>query len=156
MTAVERAFSVVMLDDDPEDIYTMRRAFGDCAKPFDFIGFNRAPEFFDHLSGAHTDVVLLDLNMHRPSGFEVLEQIRADAVVCYLPVLILTTSEEAADAQHALSLGANAVITKSASLADARKLANAIHSFWGAPGLMMPRADHDSIVSSIRNSLTPE
>jgi len=128
-----------MIDDDVEDIYTTQRAFSTLAGEIDFRAFTNAAGFFEELEGAPApDLILLDLNMHEPSGLEVLGRLRAAPDWRFIPVVILTTSEEIEDAKRALLAGANAVVTKPSSLRDMGMLALAIHNFWNAPSLMVP------------------
>lgn len=64
------------------------------------------------------DLLLLDLNMPRKDGWEVLEDIRADAGLTDLPVIILTTSDVHSDVQRAYSRHANCFLTKPVELED--------------------------------------
>ena len=76
------------------------------------------------------DLVLLDVQMPHKSGWEVLEEIRADERLCVIPVLMLTTSSDAADIQHAYARHANAFLTKPDDLSGFIELFHAIDQFW--------------------------
>ncbi len=73
------------------------------------------------------DLVLLDLELHSGSGFEVLEAIRASDTQRSLPVIILTHKDADEDVERAYSLGANNYLLKSDRLADT--LAR-MHDYW--------------------------
>lgn len=76
------------------------------------------------------DLVLLDLNMPRKNGLEVLEEIRADDDLKRMPVLILTTSENDDDVQRAYDLNVNCYITKPVELDQFLTIVKQIDTFW--------------------------
>ncbi len=57
-------------------------------------------------------LILLDINMSRQNGFETLEQVRSMPIFAHLPVVMFTTSSDAAERQRSLALGANQYLTK--------------------------------------------
>ncbi len=75
-------------------------------------------------------LVLLDLNLPRKSGFEVLQWRRQDKVARTIPFIVFTSSSQPRDIQQAYDLGANAYLTKVPSLNDWTKRASAIRDFW--------------------------
>jgi CheY-like chemotaxis protein len=76
------------------------------------------------------DLVLLDVNMPGKSGWEVLDEIKNDDRLCVLPVLMLTSSCDAADIHAAYARHANAYLTKPDDLSGFIELFGAIDSFW--------------------------
>jgi two-component system response regulator len=76
------------------------------------------------------DVVLLDLNLPRKDGREVLAEIKADPVLKKIPVIILTTSQAEEDILRAYNLAANCYITKPVDLDQFTKVVQAIEEFW--------------------------
>ena len=76
------------------------------------------------------DLILLDLNMPRKNGLEVLEEIRADDDLKRIPVLILTTSENDEDVQRAYELNVNCYITKPVELDEFLVIVKQIDTFW--------------------------
>ena len=75
-------------------------------------------------------VVLLDLKMPRKNGFEVLEWIRKQSPFPYLPVIVLTVSEELRDVNKAYQLGTNSFLVKPPKVADLRQVMQTIESYW--------------------------
>lgn len=75
-------------------------------------------------------LVLLDLNLPRLNGLEVLAELRADAQLRSLPVLVLSTSQDAGDIERAYALGANAYLTKPRDLPGFFELVRLIEQFW--------------------------
>ncbi len=76
------------------------------------------------------DLLLLDLNMPRKDGWEVLEDIRADPGLTDLPVIILTTSDVHSDVQRAYSRHANCFLTKPVELEDFIRMLTLLKDFW--------------------------
>lgn len=75
-------------------------------------------------------LILLDLNMPRKDGREVLRELKADARLSSIPVLVLTTSGAAEDITEAYAAGANAYIRKPVQFDDFVATVRAIESFW--------------------------
>lgn len=75
-------------------------------------------------------VALLDLKMPRKTGFEVLEWIRKESPFPYLPVIVLTVSEELRDIQRAYQLGANSFLIKPPSVADLKNMLDMLDTYW--------------------------
>jgi CheY-like chemotaxis protein len=110
---------VLLVEDDPGDVVLIREAFefnkvrnalhtvSDGVEALDFL----------HRRGSYTgaprpDLVLLDLNLPRKDGREVLEEIKADRDLRTIPVVVLTTSEAEEDILRSYDLHANAYVTK--------------------------------------------
>ena len=110
---------VLLIEDDPGDVLMIREAFDEnkvrnelhvCSDGEDALAFLRqeAP----HEAAPRPDLVLLDLNLPRKDGREVLAEIKADDRLRTIPVVILTTSEAEEDVLRSYALHANAYVTK--------------------------------------------
>jgi CheY-like chemotaxis protein len=110
---------VLLVEDDPGDVLMIREAFDEnkvrndlrvCSDGEDALAFLRqeAP----HEDAPRPDLVLLDLNLPRRDGREVLAEIKADDRLRTIPVVILTTSEAEEDVLRSYALHANAYVTK--------------------------------------------
>jgi len=75
-------------------------------------------------------LVLLDVNMPRKGGLEVLREIKQDPSIRHIPVVVLTTSESEQDVFRAYDWHANCFITKPVDLAQFTKVVNGIADFW--------------------------
>jgi two-component system response regulator len=84
----------------------------------------------EYAGASHPDLVLLDLNLPRKDGREVLMEIRAAADLKQIPVAVLTTSRKESDILNAYRLGANCYITKPVLLEEFLKVMSALESFW--------------------------
>ncbi|MEH2438703.1 MAG: response regulator [Nostoc sp.] len=81
---------------------------------------------------AHPDIVLLDLNLPRKDGREVLAEIKADEKLKRIPVVVLTTSQAEEDILKAYNLSANCYITKPVDFDQFVKIVQSIENFWFA------------------------
>jgi chemotaxis family two-component system response regulator Rcp1 len=76
------------------------------------------------------DLVILDLNLPRKSGLEVLAAMRSDPVLKRLPVAVLTTSSAEADVVRSYDLGANCFLTKPVDIDQFVHVVHSIDDFW--------------------------
>jgi CheY-like chemotaxis protein len=117
MTPIQ-PIEVLLVEDDPGDEMMTREAFEtrianrlhvarDGEEALDFL-YQRGA----HAQAPRVDLILLDLNLPKYDGRQVLEQIRADPQLTHLPVVILTTSSSEEDILRSYKLHANAFVTK--------------------------------------------
>jgi len=85
------------------------------------------------------DVILLDLNMPRMNGLEVLKELKAHDTLRNIPVVVLTTSQAEADVWRSYNLHANAYIPKPVSLPDFLDVVRSFENFWLAVVKLSPR-----------------
>lgn len=83
-----------------------------------------------HSSAPRPDLVLLDLNLPKKDGHEVLAEIKADPDLCNIPVIVLTTSEAEKDVLSAYGHRANAYIVKPVDLGQFFQVVRSIEGFW--------------------------
>jgi chemotaxis family two-component system response regulator Rcp1 len=76
------------------------------------------------------DLILLDLNLPRKGGREVLEEIKGDETLRHIPVVILTTSQAEQDILESYRLRANAYVTKPVDLEQFLRVVRSIEQFW--------------------------
>jgi CheY-like chemotaxis protein len=97
-----------------------------------------------HRRGAHADAVrpdliILDLNLPRRSGHEVLADLKADPALRRIPVAVLTTSSAEADVLASYDLGANCFLTKPVDVGQFLKVVQSIEDFWFGVVRLPPR-----------------
>jgi CheY-like chemotaxis protein len=119
MTLPLQPIEVLLVEDDPGDELMTREAFEDNKISNRLHVARDGEEALDFLyqRGAHTqapkvDLVLLDLNLPKYDGRQVLEQIRSDPGLTHMPVVVLTTSSSEEDILRSYKLHANAYVTK--------------------------------------------
>ena len=76
------------------------------------------------------NIILLDINMPRMDGFEVIHTLKADPVLCHMPVLFLTTTSRKEDVQRAFASGASSFFSKPAEFDDLVRLMEYILNYW--------------------------
>ena len=139
---------ILLVDDDPGDVTLTRKAMEKAkirinlkvsANGQDALAYlHRKPPYTESV---RPDLILLDLNMPRMNGTEVLEQIRADAGLKTIPVVVLTTSNAKEDIAKSYELGANCFITKPVGLAEFAKVVKSIEQFWFTVVKLSTKAD---------------
>jgi CheY-like chemotaxis protein len=77
------------------------------------------------------DVILLDLHLPKKDGLEVLREVRADAGLCKIPVVMLTSSDRQDDVQACYAAGANSYITKPVSQEGMERVLKVLSEYWG-------------------------
>jgi CheY-like chemotaxis protein len=128
---------ILLVEDNPGDIRLTKEALRDgkvgnnlsvVMDGVDAMAFLRKEGAF---AGVPTpDLVLLDLNLPRKSGREVLDEIKHDDLLKHIPVVILTSSQAEQDVLSSYRLRANAFVTKPVNLEQFLKVVQSIEHFW--------------------------
>ncbi len=113
------AIDVLLVDDDPGDTLMIREAFADNKVRNELVCVSDGVEAMQYLrrqgeyaSALRPDLILLDLNLPRKDGREVLAEIKGDPELSTIPVVVLTTSHAEEDVLRSYQLHANAYVTK--------------------------------------------
>jgi CheY-like chemotaxis protein len=129
--------SVLLVDDDPGDVLLVREAFEDhkignllsvVSDGVEAIQYVRGEG--EYVDATRPDLILLDLNLPRKSGIEVLAEIKQDPQLALIPVVVLTTSEAEEDIVGAYKLHANAYITKPVDFEQFTQIVHQIDDFF--------------------------
>ena len=115
-----RPIQVLLVEDNVDDVEITRRALNKTSVTSELLVVRDGKEALDALfqgqtdraSGPGPDFVLLDINLPKVNGFEVLRQIRAREELSTLPVVMLTASAREEDVMRSYQLGANTFIQK--------------------------------------------
>ena len=132
-----QAIQVLLVEDSPGDIRLTQEALKD-AKMHIHLDVTRDGEeamaFLmregKYANAPRPDLILLDLNLPKKDGREVLKEIKEDPTLKIIPVVILTTSASEADILRSYSLHANCYITKPVSLDGFLTVVKSIDNFW--------------------------
>ena len=131
------AIEVLLVEDNPGDVRLTREAFKDAKVHINLhvASDGTAALAFLKREGEHAnvprpDLILLDLNLPKKDGREVLKEIKENDTLKSIPIVILTTSASEADILRSYRLHANCYITKPVGLDGFLKVVNSIDSFW--------------------------
>ena len=132
-----RPIEVLLVEDSPGDVRLTQEAFSDAHTSIHLhvgTGGVEAMAFLRregvHAKAPRPDFILLDLNLPRMDGREVLAEIKQDESLQTIATVILTTSESEADMVRSYRLRANRYLRKPVQLAAFEILVNSISSFW--------------------------
>jgi two-component system, chemotaxis family, response regulator Rcp1 len=128
---------VLLVEDSPGDVRLTQEAFRDANKAIQLhvvVDGVEAMAFLKH-EGAHVhaprpDLILLDLNLPKMDGREVLAHIKEDESLKLIPTVILTTSDAEADIVKSYQLQANCYLNKPVQLDAFENLVKSINDFW--------------------------
>ncbi|HEY8974566.1 MAG TPA: response regulator [Burkholderiaceae bacterium] len=132
-----RTIDILMVEDDPGDVRLTREALKgskllhslnvveDGVAALDYLRRN-AP----YQDAVRPDLVLLDLNLPRKDGREVLAAMKQDDALRAIPVVILTTSQAEEDVLRAYNLNANCYVTKPVDFDQFMRIVRTIEEFW--------------------------
>jgi CheY-like chemotaxis protein len=129
--------SVLLVEDDPGDVLLIREAFADhkvgnvlstVSDGVEAMRFVRGEG--EYAGQERPDLVLLDLNLPRKSGAEVLAEIKGDPELSMIPVIVLTTSEAEEDVMRSYKMHANAYITKPVDFDRFKQIVHQIDDFF--------------------------
>ncbi|MDP6113225.1 MAG: response regulator [Planctomycetota bacterium] len=134
---MSRKIRVLMADDSPSDVDLTMLAFEEAGIDIDIDVVSNGEQAMDFLrqrgkyaEAQRPDFILLDLNMPRLTGQEVLQRINKDDDLGMIPVVVLSTSETGEDIGLAYSNGANAYITKPVDYQEFIDVVKTINEFW--------------------------
>jgi two-component system, chemotaxis family, response regulator Rcp1 len=125
--------TIFLIEDNRGDIRLIQEALKTTAVDCDIIVARDGVEAMDSLQQDQSicpDLILLDLNLPKKDGREVLAEIKADPKLRHIPVVVLTTSRNEEDIVKSYDLHVNCYITKSRNLAQLFKIIRGIEEFW--------------------------
>ena len=135
--AAVRPITVLMVEDDPDDVYLTQEALRSGRLQITMQVVSDGASAMQYLRGEQEyagsrrpDLVLLDLNLPRMDGREVLAAIKEDPEFSDIPVVILTTSEAEEDIASSYRHHANCYISKPVGIDKFRSVVGSIESFW--------------------------
>jgi len=134
---MSKPLEVLLVEDDEDDVLLTQEALKDSKV---IVSMAVAPDGDDALKRLRRqppfedapipDLILLDLNLPRVSGREVLKELKADPVLKKIPVVVLTTSAADTDILKCYDLGANCYITKPVDFEQFQRIIKVVDEFW--------------------------
>ena len=131
--------TVLLVEDNSDDVILTIRAFKKSGFPHEIVVARDGMEALEYLFGKSASspighglptLVLLDLQLPRAGGLEVLQRIRASKRTHLLPVVILTTSTEDRDLTEGYALGANSYLRKPVDFTEFLEVVRRIEEYW--------------------------
>jgi CheY-like chemotaxis protein len=134
-------FTILHVEDDPNDVLLVQRALKKTAAPAAILSVSDGDRALSYLAGSQEfanreqfpfpQLVLLDLKMPRKSGLEVLAWIREQPTLKRLLVVVFTSSKHDQDINRAYELGANSYLVKPVGFEELVTTMKEIHHYWG-------------------------
>ncbi len=145
---VDKEINILLVEDDFDNIQITKRAFkkiginskvwivNDGEQALDFLYRRRG--YKEDSKAAKPDLILLDMNLPRINGLEVLKEIKNDADLKKIPVIMLTVSGRREDVVRAYDLGCNSYVKKPVSFERFEYIVKQIGIYWGTINLGSP------------------
>jgi chemotaxis family two-component system response regulator Rcp1 len=131
------AITVLMVEDDPDDVYLTQEALRESRLCMNLQVVDDGVEAMrylrrenDYAHSRRPNLILLDLNLPRMDGREVLAEIKEDPTLTDIPVVVLTTSKAEEDIAASYRQHANCYISKPVDIEQFRSVVSSIESFW--------------------------
>lgn len=129
---------ILIGEDDPDDRFLLQGAFEDVPGACNLQFVENGVELLDFLktestkngNASYPEFILLDLNMPRKDGREVLAEIKTTPHLERIPVIIFSTTSNEREMKRCYELGANSYITKPNSFEALRETMQALHDYW--------------------------
>ncbi len=141
-----RSIEVLLVEDSPGDVRLTQEAFRDANSEVNLHVATDGAEALaflrregDHAHAPRPDFILLDLNLPKMDGREVLTHIKDDGDFMTIPTVILTTSHAEADILKSYQLRANCYLTKPVQLSEFETLVRSINDFWMTKVMLPPK-----------------
>lgn len=133
----EKHKTIFLVEDNRGDIRLIEEALKDSQVPHQIVSVRNGMDAMAYLrqegeyaDAPRPDIILLDLNLPKKDGREVLAEIKADPELKRIPVVVLTTSRNEDDIRQSYDLHVNCYITKSRNLSELFKIVKGIEEFW--------------------------
>lgn len=132
----KKALSILHVDDDQVDCMVIRKVLKNQGISEEIIQASNGEEALQLLQNRLEtqsrlpDLILLDINMPRMNGLELLQSIRSDERLCHLPVFVLTTSDDSEDRQSAFRMNVAGYFLKGLDMAEQERTFSVLKSYW--------------------------
>lgn len=133
----KKALDILLVEDNPSDARLLMEAFKECDMPANVFTVEDGVEAIKYLrkqngynEARRPCIVILDLNLPRKNGKEVLKEIKSDAILKTIPVVIFSTSTSPEDITSSYELSANSYISKPSDYPRLVEIIKSMKSFW--------------------------
>lgn len=153
MARPDKPVIIVMADDDPDDLLLTEDALreADISSNFrtvtdgeDLISYLKRTDGYSERNAPRPDLILLDINMPKMNGHEVLTRLQADEALREIPVVIITTSGDPEDVRLAYRSGARSYVQKPRTFGELVDAMMTIGQYWFRTVELPPNPDADT------------
>lgn len=126
---------ILLVEDNPGDIMLVEEALSESGMNYNLHTIRNGSDVLDYLKNDSQhipDLMLLDLNLPRKNGKEILQEIKDDETLGAIPVIVLTTSDAESDIYSCYKLKANCYISKPADYEHFSEIVKYVKEFWGS------------------------
>jgi CheY-like chemotaxis protein len=151
MTNSARPITILLVEDNLQDIEITRRALAKGRVGNELMVVRNGEEALDYLhrrgkfqdpnASPRPGMILLDLNLPKVGGLEVLQQIKKDESLKAIPVIVLTVSQREQDIVRSYDLGVNTYIQKPVEFDNFMRVINTVHEYWVLVATLPPPVD---------------
>jgi CheY-like chemotaxis protein len=134
---MKKSMQILLVEDNLSDVLLTKKVLENLETPLQLNVVGDGDEAMAYLrceppyaESPRPDLILLDLNMPKKGGCEVLREMQLDETLRPIPVVVLTTSDHDIDVNNAYRLGANSYIAKPSELAAFARVIASIEHFW--------------------------
>lgn len=128
---------ILLIEDNPGDAKLFQKCFKNDRRPshlhmvFDGeVAWNFLQRQGEYSKAPRPDLIVMDLNLPKIEGRELLTMIKADRALRTIPVIVLTSSDSEEDVRQSYECGANCVLIKASDFEGVQSLFNMVESFW--------------------------
>ena len=124
---------ILLVEDNLADVELVRLSVCELELPVELVHIGDGQEFLNFTEkddGSGYSVILLDLNMHRVSGLDILRQLKNNSTFRNIPIVVFSTSNSKSDIKQCYELGARAFVSKPFDIIEFNQTIKAISDFW--------------------------
>lgn len=148
-SGMKKCIEILLVEDNPADVLLMEEALQEAGSCNNLHVVNDGEEAMAFLRGQgvyaaalRPDLVMLDLNLPKKDGREVLKEMKEDSCLSSIPVIIISTSQSEEEILNSYRLHANCFISKPVDLNHFIEIVQAIDSFWFSVARLPPNVWH--------------
>ena len=137
MRKTEKPVEILLVEDNPADVQLVSMLLKETKLPHKMVSVPDGQAAIDYLfdkvknqKAPRPELIILDLNLPRKDGREVLKEVKTNADTCGIPILVLTTSRDEEDVRRCYELHANCYITKPIDLSRYNAVMKSLEDFW--------------------------
>ncbi|MBV9986551.1 MAG: response regulator [Chitinophagaceae bacterium] len=130
---MQKPIHILLVEDDPDDVELLEAALADEQINFESTVIPQGDRVIPYLEVCKKfpNIIILDLNLPKTHGKEILAQLKGSATLSHIPVVILTTSSARQDREFCLNTGANAYMIKPVTMEDFKSVVQRILAVIG-------------------------